>query len=125
MINDREQGQSHDGQIYPERGFFGKPSMKSVKSITDWCGVLVTFTGIMLGVISGGSLEAAGVATVGVLLTCSGHLLSSALAKHQAVEQAADRKKAERDKRRIERRIDRIKYGAGGALGYDIEDDIA
>ena len=93
-----------------------KPRLQSLKTITTWGGVAVTFSGIVLGVVNGGSRDGAYLSFFGLLITCCGHLISSAQAKRQAAEQA-------KDKWRIERRTDRIKYGAGGGLGYDIEDD--
>jgi hypothetical protein len=61
-----------------------------MKATVTWCGVLVTFGGVVLGVITGGSLEAAGVATLGLVLTCCGHWISIAIAKHDAAERKAD-----------------------------------
>ena len=79
--------------------------------IAIWGGVATTLCGIILSYATGGSLTAAGLSAFGLLLTCCSHWLSAALAK-----------KAARDIWRIDRRIDRTKYGAGGAMGHDIED---
>jgi hypothetical protein len=70
-----------------------KPRLHIFKSITTWAGVVVTFCGIVLGVASGGSLWSGCLALFGLLLTCCGHWISSALAKHQAAERAADQER--------------------------------
>jgi hypothetical protein len=99
-----------------------KMPLQSLKTITTWGGVAVTFSGIVLGVVNGGSRDGAYLSFFGLLITCCGHLITSALAKHQAAEQAADKERVERDRWRIDRRIDRIKYGAGAGGGHDVED---
>ncbi len=88
-----------------------KKRLQRFKSIVTGGGVAVTLCGIILSYATGGSLPAAGLATFGLLLTCCGHWASAALAR-----------KGAREIWRMDRRIDRIKYGAGGALGHDIED---
>ena len=84
MIDDREESQTHDNSVQPAGGFFGQPRLQSLKAITTWGGVLATFSGIVLSVVTGGSLQAAGIASLGLLLTCGGHLINGALQKQQA-----------------------------------------
>jgi hypothetical protein len=91
--------------------------LQSLKHITTWSGAGANLCGIILSYATGGSLAAFGLALFGLLIICCGHWVAHTLAKRQEIEHAADKKK-------ITRRIDRIKYGAGGALGYDIEDVI-
>ena len=92
-----------------------KPRLQSLKTIAMWGGVAVTFGWIVLSIANGGSIDGAYLSFFGLLITCCGHLISGALAKRQAAEQA-------KDNWRTERRIDRIKFGAGGGLGHDVDD---
>lgn len=63
--------------------------LQSFKSITLWCGALVTFCGIVLNVESGGSLWSGALALFGLFLTCCSHWITNTLAKRQADEKAA------------------------------------
>ena len=103
--------------------FMSKERLQRLKSIATWSGVFVTLCGIALNLASGGSWWSNSLSFFGVIITCCGHWITNALAKHQAKEKEADQKKTEQEMWRIKRRIDRIKYGAGGALGHDIEDE--
>ena len=67
-----------------------KERLKTLKSVTTWGGVVVTFSGIALSIASGGSWWSGGLSLLGLLLTCSGHWISSALDRHKAAERAAD-----------------------------------
>lgn len=44
---------------------------------------------------TGGSLAALGLSVFGLLLTCCGHLISNAIANHQAAERKADQQRIE------------------------------
>jgi hypothetical protein len=68
-----------------------KERLKTVKSITTWSGVVITLSGIMLNLASGGSWQGNSLSLVGLVITCCGHWVTSALAKHQAAESAADK----------------------------------
>ena len=86
------------------------PRLQSLKTIATWGGVAITFSGIVLSVASGGSVDGACLALFGLLLTCFGHWISSALAKRQAVEKAADQNRIaalEADNLERKRREDR------------------
>lgn len=72
--------------------------LQSFKNITFWCGTVVTFCGIVLGWVSGGSVWSAGVALFGLLLTCSGHCISVEIAKYDKAEREADKAKLEDQK---------------------------
>lgn len=67
-----------------------KPRLKSLKAITTWGGVGATFCGLVLSAATGGNPAGIGVAFLGLLLTCSGHWISAAIAKHDAAEREAD-----------------------------------
>jgi hypothetical protein len=70
-----------------------KQRLRALKTITTWGGVIVTFSGIVLSVATGGSLASAGLSLLGVLITCGGHWIAGALARHQDADTAADRAK--------------------------------
>jgi hypothetical protein len=89
--------------------------LETLKGITTWSGVAVTFCGIILNLASSGSWWSNSLSLLGVISTCCGHLINNALVSHQTEMKVAEQEKADRDKRRIDRRIDLIKYGAGGA----------
>ena len=99
-----------------------KKRLQLLKTITTWGGIITTTFGVTFTLYRGGSVLAACLSYGGVVLTCCGHLLTSRIARHQAAEQAAEKEKLKRDRARIDRRIDRLTHGAGGAAGYDIED---
>lgn len=67
-----------------------KHHLQVLKSVTTWGGAVVTFCGIVLGLASGGSWWSGGLALFGLLITCCGHWTTSAIAKHHALENAAD-----------------------------------
>ena len=67
-----------------------KTRLQRFKSIATWSGVAITLCGIALNLASGGSWWSNGLSSFGVLITCCGHWISGALAKHQAQEKAAD-----------------------------------
>jgi hypothetical protein len=79
-----------------------KPRLQSFKTITTWGGVAVTFSGIVLSVATGGNPAANGLAFFGLLLTCCGHWIGGALAKHQAAEKAAEDARLRELKERLE-----------------------
>jgi len=67
-----------------------KERLKFIKSVTTWSGVLVTLSGIVLNLASGGSWQGNSLSLVGLLITCCGHWVANALAKHQAADRDAD-----------------------------------
>ena len=79
-----------------------KHRLETLKTVATWAGVGVTLSGIMLSIFTGGSLPAACLALFGVLLTCCGHWVGGALARHQAAEKAADQKRLTEAQSRIE-----------------------
>ena len=79
-----------------------KERLQKFKHITTWTGVAITFCGIVLGVASGGSLWSAGLSLFGLLMTCCGHWISNALAKHQAADRVADQNRFDELKSRFE-----------------------
>ena len=99
-----------------------KKRLQLLKTLTTWGGVITTTSGVTLTLYRGGSVVAACLSYGGVLLTCFGHLLTTSIARCQAAEQAAEQEKLKRDRARVDRRIDRMIHGSGGAAGYDIED---
>jgi multisubunit Na+/H+ antiporter MnhG subunit len=76
-----------------------KQQLQRFKDITIWAGVVVTFCGIILSLVSGGSWWSGGLSLFGLLVTCCGHLITNAIARHQAAERAADQKKLEDQER--------------------------
>jgi len=79
-----------------------KQHLQRFKSITTWSGVAVTFCGILLGLASGGSLWSGGLSLFGLLVTCGGHWIGNAIAKHQAAESAADKERFDELESRFE-----------------------
>ena len=73
--------------------------LQSIKHITTWGGAGANLCGVILSYATGGSLAAFGLALFGLLIICCGHLVSNALAKRQAAERAADKKKFEAHER--------------------------
>ena len=67
-----------------------KERLQAFKRITTLSGVVVTFSGIILSVATGGSWWSGSLSFFGLLLTCSGHWISAALDRHKAAERAAD-----------------------------------
>ena len=78
-----------------------KERLKTIKSITTWSGVLVTLSGIVLNLANGGSWQGNSLSLVGLLITCCGHWVTSALAKHQSAEHTADGRRFEELERRF------------------------
>jgi len=79
-----------------------KESLKNIKGISTWGGVVITFSGIVLSVSTGGSWQGASLSFGGLLLTCCGHWATDALAKHQAAERAADEQRFAELKSRVD-----------------------
>ena len=70
-----------------------KERLQSLKGITTWSGVAITFSGILLNLASGGSWLGSGLSLLGLIVTCCGHWISNALGEHQKAEKAADEKR--------------------------------
>lgn len=65
--------------------------LHKIKTVTTWLGVFVTFCGIVMNVVIGGSLGAAVISILGLMITCAGHWATSIIAKHQKAEKEADK----------------------------------
>ena len=87
MEHDRQATQSHR---YERNPLMTEERLQTLKSVTTWGGVVITFSGIALNIANGGSWQGNSLSFGGLFITCCGHLVSGALARHQAAEKAAD-----------------------------------
>ncbi|MGD0259298.1 MAG: hypothetical protein ABSD29_05665 [Verrucomicrobiota bacterium] len=72
-----------------------KKNLHTLKSATTWGGVVITFSGILVNLASGGSWQGNSLSFAGLVITCCGHWIAGALAKHQAAERDADEQRFE------------------------------
>jgi len=70
-----------------------KKHLQTLKNVTTWSGVLITLSGIVLNLARGGGWVSNGLTLAGLVITCCGHLVASALEKHRAAEREADERR--------------------------------
>jgi hypothetical protein len=93
-VSNRKTRQQPDRKLHPKplnAHIFTKPRLQSFKSITTWGGVAANFGGILVSYFTSRNLAGAGLSAFGLLLICCGHWVSGEIAKHQAVERAAEK----------------------------------
>jgi hypothetical protein len=83
-------------------------SLRRLNLCTTWSGVLITFAGIVVSIIEGGSWIGNGIALFGVLVTCVGNVASAKLERQQESELAADKERIDELVYRVEDAEERL-----------------
>jgi hypothetical protein len=79
-----------------------KQHLRKLKLFATWSGVLVTFVGIVVSILQGGSWVGNGLALFGVAVTCAGQLASGRLDRQQETEVVAGKERIEELVYRVE-----------------------
>lgn len=85
-----------------------KQHLRKLKLLATWSGVLVTFVGIVISILQGGSWLGNGLALFGLAVTCVGQLASDRLDRQQEAEVVAGKKRIEELVYRVEDAEERL-----------------